>query len=91
MIHSKVAARPTPAIQEITMMAEQLQRVPALFAAHEAQLHTLLGLYALQVRQTDAAELHFQNSLRASYLKFKWRQNALCRRAAIWTCGRMLI
>ena len=61
-----VAARPSTAIAELGMIVDQLHRQPALLQAHEAQVHTLLGLYALNVRATDAAEAHFKNALRTA-------------------------
>ena len=37
-----VSARPSTAIQEISLIAELVQRTPAMFANYEAQMHTLL-------------------------------------------------
>ena len=52
------------AIQEIGNMCRLLQSNQILLQRHRAQLHTMLGLYAMSMNCMDAAENQFNAALR---------------------------
>ncbi|KAG1667225.1 MAU2 chromatid cohesion factor [Nymphon striatum] len=54
------------AIQEISHACQISQQHPKVFARHRAQIHTLLGLYAMSMNCMDAAEAQFNAALRLS-------------------------
>jgi len=47
-------------------MLTVVQGHPALWSGKEAVIHTLLGLYAMQLRELPAAEAHLNNALRTA-------------------------
>ncbi len=52
------------AIQELGVLCRLLQSNPVLLTRHRAQLHTMLGLYAMSMNVMDAAEKQFNQALR---------------------------
>ncbi|CAH1797221.1 unnamed protein product [Owenia fusiformis] len=60
------------AIQEIYQACHVCQQQPKLFQSHGAQLHTLLGLYAMSMNCMDASEAQFNTALRLSVGKELW-------------------
>ena len=54
------------AIQEIGNMCRLLQSNTILLQRHRAQLHTMLGLYAMSMSCMEAAENQFNAALRVS-------------------------
>ncbi|KAK3097527.1 hypothetical protein FSP39_010473 [Pinctada imbricata] len=52
----------TMAIQEIYQACTVCQQQPKLFTSHSAQLHSLLGLYAMSMNCMEAAEVQFQTA-----------------------------
>ncbi|KAK3601195.1 hypothetical protein CHS0354_004395 [Potamilus streckersoni] len=59
----------TVAIQEIFQACHVCQSQPRLFTTHGAQIHTLLGLYAMSMNCMEAAEAQFKTALRLSESK----------------------
>ena len=55
------------AVQEIGNLCRLLQSNQLLLQRHRAQLHTMLGLYAMSMNCMDAAENQFNAALRVSY------------------------
>ncbi|KAK7496830.1 hypothetical protein BaRGS_00011810 [Batillaria attramentaria] len=51
------------AIQEIFQACHVCQHQPRLFAMHSAQIHTLIGLYAMSMNCMEAAEAQFKTAL----------------------------
>ncbi|KAL5005286.1 hypothetical protein ScPMuIL_018742 [Solemya velum] len=62
----------TMAIQEIFQACHVCQQQPRLFTTHGAQLHTLLGLYAMSMNCMEAAEAQFNTALRISKESDLW-------------------
>ncbi|XP_064607711.1 MAU2 chromatid cohesion factor homolog [Liolophura sinensis] len=60
------------AIQEIFQACHVCQQQPRLFTSHGAQIHTLLGLYAMSMNCMEAAEAQFNTALRLSTDKDLW-------------------
>lgn len=56
----------TLAIQEIFQACSVCQQQPRLFTTHGAQIHTLLGLYAMSMNCMEAAELQFITAIKSS-------------------------
>ncbi|KAK7115368.1 MAU2 chromatid cohesion factor homolog isoform X2 [Littorina saxatilis] len=54
------------AIQEIFQACHVCQHQPRLFAMHSAQIHTLIGLYAMSMNCMEAAEAQFKTALEAN-------------------------
>ena len=54
------------AVQEIGNLCRLLQSNQLLLQRHRAQLHTMLGLYAMSMNCMDAAENQFNAALRVS-------------------------
>lgn len=61
-----VVGQPSIAIQDVARMCQIVQAKPKLFTTHESQLHTLLGLYGMIMREPDAAEKQFNTALRVT-------------------------
>lgn len=53
----------TTAIQEIFQACHVCQSQPKLFTTHGAQIHTLLGLYAMSMNCMEAAEAQFHRAI----------------------------
>merc|ERR1719192_1282418 len=60
------------AIQEIGNMCRLLQSNTILLQRHRAQLHTMLGLYAMSMSCMEAAENQFNAALRTSQERELW-------------------
>jgi len=60
------------AIQEIGNMCRLLQSNQILLQRHRAQLHTMLGLYAMSMNCMEAAENQFNAALRTSTERELW-------------------
>ncbi|XP_052099169.1 MAU2 chromatid cohesion factor homolog [Mytilus californianus] len=56
----------TVAIQEIFQVCHVCQQQPRLFTTHGAQIHTLLGLYAMSMNCMEAAESQFHTAIKLS-------------------------
>ncbi|XP_033750418.1 MAU2 chromatid cohesion factor homolog [Pecten maximus] len=56
----------TMAIQEIFQACHVCQQQPRLFSTHSAQIHTLLGLYAMSMNCMEAAEAQFKTAIKFS-------------------------
>lgn len=54
------------AIQEIFQACHVCQQQPRLFSMHSAQIHTLIGLYAMSMNCMEAAEAQFKTALEHS-------------------------
>ncbi|XP_055956301.1 MAU2 chromatid cohesion factor homolog [Patella vulgata] len=54
------------AIQEIFQACHVCQQQPRLFTTHGAQIHTLLGLYAMSMNCMESAELQFKTACKLS-------------------------
>ncbi|XP_076465078.1 MAU2 chromatid cohesion factor homolog isoform X2 [Babylonia areolata] len=54
------------AIQEIFQACHVCQQQPHLFTMHGAQIHTLIGLYAMSMNCMEAAEAQFKTALEAN-------------------------
>ncbi|XP_014777387.1 MAU2 chromatid cohesion factor homolog [Octopus bimaculoides] len=54
------------AIQEIFQACNVCQQQPRLFSTHGAQIHTLLGLYAMSMNCMEAAESQFNTAFKLS-------------------------
>ncbi|ESP05423.1 hypothetical protein LOTGIDRAFT_205565 [Lottia gigantea] len=54
------------AIQEIFQACHVCQQQPRLFTTHGAQIHTLLGLYAMSMNCMEAAESQFKTAYKSS-------------------------
>lgn len=54
----------TTAIQEIFQTCHVCQAQPKLFTTHGAQIHTLLGLYAMSMNCMEAAEAQFHTAVK---------------------------
>merc|ERR1712121_66677 len=54
----------TEALGEMAQMASLLASDSRLLNVHDAQLHTLLGLYAMSMNCMDSAEMQFRRALR---------------------------
>lgn len=61
-----ILGQPSVAIRDIYAIcaAASAPEHPALFPAHEAQAHTLLGLYAMTLQETDTAVRQFNTALK---------------------------
>eukprot|EP00093_Oithona_nana_P010140 10140.XXX_173463_175626_1 [CDS] Oithona nana genome sequencing. len=60
------------AVQEIGNLCRLLQSNQLLLQRHRAQLHTMLGLYAMSMNCMDAAENQFNAALRTSRERELW-------------------
>lgn len=60
------------AIQEVGVLCRLLQGNPLLLQRHRAQLHTMLGLYAMSMNCMEAAENQFNAALRTSQERELW-------------------
>jgi len=60
------------AVQEIGNMCRLLQSNTILLQRHRAQLHTMLGLYAMSMNCMEAAENQFNAALRTSQERELW-------------------
>jgi len=67
-----VMGNKTKAIQELGSLTRLLNASPTLLAGHKAQLHTLLGLYAMSINRMEEAESQFNAALRTSKEKELW-------------------
>ncbi|CAG2243177.1 MAU2 [Mytilus edulis] len=56
----------TVAIQEIFQVCHVCQQQPRLFTTHGAQIHSLLGLYAMSMNCMEAAESQFHTAIKLS-------------------------
>ncbi|KAH3834324.1 MAU2 chromatid cohesion factor homolog isoform X2 [Dreissena polymorpha] len=56
----------TTAIQEIFQACHVCQGQPRLFTTHRAQIHTLLGLYAMSMNCMEAADAQFHTAIKHS-------------------------
>ncbi|XP_013405150.1 MAU2 chromatid cohesion factor homolog [Lingula anatina] len=72
-----VMGNKTMAIQEISQACQVCQQSPKLLQVHGAQLHTLLGLYAMSMNSMDAAEVQFSTAIRLSTEPNLWSFNNL--------------
>lgn len=54
------------ALQEISQACGLCHQHPKLLESHRPQLHTLLGLYAMNMNCMEAAEAQFHAALRVS-------------------------
>ncbi|KAJ8303992.1 hypothetical protein KUTeg_017575 [Tegillarca granosa] len=59
----------TLAIQEIFQACQVCQQQPRLFTTHGAQVHTLLGLYAMSMNCMEAAEAQFKTAVKFIYVQ----------------------
>jgi MAternally-affected-uncoordination protein len=59
------------AIQEVGVLCRLLQANPILLQRHRAQLHTMLGLYAMSMNCMEEAENQFNAALRVRSNTFK--------------------
>lgn len=56
------------ALQEISQACGLCHQHPKLLESHRPQLHTLLGLYAMNMNCMEAAEAQFHAALRVRFL-----------------------
>ncbi|XP_034942842.1 MAU2 chromatid cohesion factor homolog [Chelonus insularis] len=61
-----VMGNKTTALAEIAQACQLCRPYPKLLKSHEAQLHTLLGLYAMSMNCMESAEAQFLATLRTS-------------------------
>merc|ERR1719431_1945177 len=67
-----VVGSKTQALTAIVRLTHLLKSRPALAQAHTAQVHTLLGLYAMTVNNLPKAETQFLSALRTSQNRELW-------------------
>ena len=83
------------AIQEIGNLCRLLQSNQILLQRHRAQLHTMLGLYAMSMNCMEAAENQFNAALRVHISALLFRVGAfnlfLCRHLKKGSCGPLPI